>query len=92
METRARNIRAAFIATLAYAVFVLSDALVKLLSQTLPVIQVTFMVTGFALILLIAHAGITGQLHRVVPRYPTFAIIRALLLAGDTVLIYYAFA
>lgn len=92
MEARARNIRAALIATLAYAVFVLSDALVKLLSQTLPVIQVTFMVTGFALILLIAHAGITGQLHRVVPRYPTFAIIRALLLAGDTVLIYYAFA
>jgi S-adenosylmethionine uptake transporter len=92
MEARARNIRAALIATAAYAVFVVSDVLVKLLSQSLPVIQVTFMVTGVALILLLGHAGVTRQMHRIVPRYPVFATIRALLLAGDTVLIYYAFA
>ena len=92
METRAKNIRAAMIATVSYAVFAVSDALVKLLSQTLPVIQVTFMVTGIALILLFIHAAITGQMNRIVPRHPLFAMTRALLLAGDTILIYYAFA
>ena len=92
MNASARNFRAAMIASVSYGIFSFSDALVKLLSQSLPVIQVTYMVTGIALILLLAFAVVNRQTDRIVPRYPVFALTRALLLAGDTVLIYYAFA
>jgi len=87
-----RNLRAAGLGLAAFAVFSGADALVKLLTERLAVAQVTFMVTLSALILLCAHAGLTGAGGSLLPRYPGLAVLRALLIAIDTLLIYYAFS
>ena len=86
------GLRAAWLAGLGFAVFAASDAAVKLLSEGLPVVQIAFMVTGFALL---AVVGATLALSRpgdLRPRQPGLAFGRGLLLAVDTLLIYYAFA
>lgn len=85
------NVRAAGIATLAFAVFSGADALIKLLAIDLPAPQVTLMTTVVGLVLLLAHAAMRGRLGDLVPRYPGLAVLRALLLAADTILIHYAF-
>jgi S-adenosylmethionine uptake transporter len=54
--------------------------------------QVTFMVTVAALLLLGTYAGATGSIGSLVPRHPRLALLRALLLAVDTLLIHYAFS
>ncbi len=87
-----RNLRAAVLGLAAFAVFSGTDALVKLLTERLAVPQVTFMVTLAALMLLCAHAGLTGAGGSLLPRHPRLAVLRALLLAIDTLLIYYAFS
>jgi S-adenosylmethionine uptake transporter len=92
MKSQSANLRAVGIVTLAFAVFSLSDAFVKWLSQSLPVAQVTFMISCFALALVVVQALVTKSLADIIPRYPTFAMTRALLLAGDSVLIFYAFS
>lgn len=86
------NLRAAMLCLLAFAVFSGTDVLVKLLAQHFAAPQVTFMVTMAALVLLLAQAAATGQGGSLMPRYPGLAMLRALLLAVDTLLIHYAFA
>jgi S-adenosylmethionine uptake transporter len=86
------NAKAALIVLVAFAVFSGTDAMVKLLSARLAVPQVTFMITATALVLLGLQSAVKGTGRSLVPRYPVLAFLRALLLAGDTLLIYYAFA
>ena len=86
------NLRAAFVVLAAFFVFSGADALVKLLSEHFPIPQVTFMVTVAALMLVFCKAVLTGDTRQLWPRHPGLAFIRAALLAGDTLLIYYAFA
>ncbi|MBB4186431.1 S-adenosylmethionine uptake transporter [Sinorhizobium terangae] len=86
------NGRAALVVLLAFAVFSGTDAIVKVLAAGIAAPQVTFLVTAAALLILFCHAGVVGRLRRLVPRQPGLALLRALLLAGDTLLIHYAFA
>jgi S-adenosylmethionine uptake transporter len=76
----------------AFAVFSGTDALVKLSAQSLPAPQVTLLVTVAAFVSLGAHSVVTGRVRRLFPRQPGLAFLRASLLAGDTLLIHYAFA
>lgn len=86
------NGRGAVLVLAAFAVFSATDAVVKIMTAAMPAPQVTFLVTAAALALLLFHAFGTGRLHRLVPRQPSLAFWRALLLAIDTLLIHYAFA
>ena len=86
------NGRGAVLVLLAFFVFSATDAIVKIMAGTIPAPQVTFFITVAALVLLLGHAIATGRLHRLVPRQPSLAFWRALLLAVDTLLIHYAFA
>jgi S-adenosylmethionine uptake transporter len=86
------NLKAALIVVCSFAIFSGTDALVKLLAQTFPVPQVTFMVTVSALLIVVASAVVSGRGKELWPRHPKLAFIRAGLLAADTILIYYAFA
>jgi len=87
-----RNVRAATLGFMAFAVFSGADVLVKLLAERFQVPQVTFMITIAALVLLSAYAGATGSIGSLLPRHPYLALMRALLLAVDTLLIHYAFS
>ncbi|MCA1494677.1 DMT family transporter [Ensifer sp. NBAIM29] len=87
-----RNLRAATLGFMAFAVFSGADVMVKLLAGRFPVPQVTFMSTIAALMLLGAYAGATGNGGSLLPRHPRLALMRALLLAVDTLLIHYAFS
>lgn len=87
-----QQMRAAGLAALGFAVFAASDAAVKLLAETLPVVQIAFMVTGFALLAVIGVTVTLADADRLRPRQPGLAVGRGLLLAIDTLLIYYAFA
>jgi S-adenosylmethionine uptake transporter len=86
------NARAAVIALLAFAVFSGADATIKLLAETLPAPQATFVTTLVALVLLFGYALVKGSTRNLIPRHPGLALLRAVLLAGDTILIHYAFA
>ena len=86
------NTRGAAIALVSFAVFAGADTLVKLLSERFALFQVTAGVTGLALLFLVAFAAATGKLGQVIPRDPVFAGTRGVLLAGDMMLIYYAFS
>lgn len=77
---------------LAFAVFSGTDAIVKLSTARLPAPQVTLLVTIAAFVVLCLYAALTGNTRRLMPRQPKTAFLRAALLAGDTVLIHYAFA
>ena len=90
-ETGPSNARAASIALLAFAVFSGADALIKLLAIDLPAPQVTLVTTVVGLMLLLAHAAARGRLRNLVPLHPGLAVMRALLLGADTILIHYAF-
>jgi S-adenosylmethionine uptake transporter len=85
------NLRAAGIAVLSFAVFSGADALIKLLAIGLPAPQVTFMTTAVGLVLLFGYALGKGTLRNLTPVQPGLAVLRALLLGGDTLLIHYAF-
>lgn len=86
------NLRAILIVLVAFAIFSGTDATVKLLAVHLPVPQVTLMVTVVALVLCIARSLWSGDRRDLLPRYPVLAMVRAVLLSLDTLLIYYAFA
>lgn len=86
------NGRAAGVVLCAFALFSGADVFVKLLAGHLPPPQVTFMITAVGLIFLTGQALVRGQVRRLVPREPKLALLRGALLAGDTVLIHYAFA
>jgi len=86
------NGRGAALVLAAFSVFSATDAVVKIMTAAMPAPQVTFLVTAAALGLLLLHALSAGRLHRLVPRQPSLAFWRALLLALDTLLIHYAFA
>ena len=86
------NGRGAVLVLAAFSIFSATDAVVKIMTAAMPAPQVTFLVTAAALALLLLHALSTGRLHRLVPRQPSLAFWRALLLALDTLLIHYAFA
>lgn len=86
------NGKGALIVLVAFFVFSATDAIVKIMAGTIPAPQVTFLITVAALILLLVHALVTGRVRRLIPRQPSLAFWRALLLALDTLLIHYAFA
>ena len=86
------NGKGALIVLVAFFVFSATDAIVKIMAGTIPAPQVTFLITVTALILLLVHAVVTGRVRRLIPRQPSLAFWRALLLALDTLLIHYAFA
>lgn len=86
------NLRAILIVLISFAIFSGTDVTVKLLADGLPVPQVTFMVTVVALTLCILQSLVSGNRRDLLPRYPRLAIVRAVLLSLDTLLIYYAFA
>ncbi|MCR6497883.1 DMT family transporter [Shinella sp. CPCC 101442] len=86
------NGKGALIVLVAFFVFSATDAIVKIMAGTIPAPQVTFLITVAALILLLVHALATGRVRRLIPRQPSLAFWRALLLALDTLLIHYAFA
>lgn len=86
------NRRGVILTLVAFAVFSGTDALVKLCAERLASPQVTLGGTFAAFLLLCAHAVATGGLSRLLPRQPGLAVLRAVLLAGDTLLIHYAFA
>lgn len=86
------NGKGALIVLVAFFVFSATDAIVKIMAGTIPAPQVTFLITATALILLLTHALVTGRVRRLIPRQPSLAFWRALLLALDTLLIHYAFA
>ena len=86
------NGKGALIVLVAFFVFSATDAIVKIMAGTIPAPQVTFLITATALILLLVHALVTGRVRRLIPRQPSLACWRALLLALDTLLIHYAFA
>lgn len=86
------NGRGALLVLLAFFVFSATDVIVKIMAGTIPPPQVTFLVTTASLILLLIHAFATGRVRRLIPRQPSLAFWRALLLALDTLLIHYAFA
>lgn len=75
------NGRGALLVLVAFAVFSATDAIVKIMAGMIPPPQVTFLVTAAALVLLLVHALATGRIHRLVPRQPSLAFWRALLLA-----------
>ncbi len=89
--TRA-NMQAAAIVLCAFALFSGTDVIVKLLTERFAVPQVTFMVTAAAFIFVVGTAMVTGPGQALWPRYPALALVRAALLAADTLLIHYAFA
>ncbi|ACP23640.1 conserved hypothetical protein (plasmid) [Sinorhizobium fredii NGR234] len=91
-STGTRNLRAAALGFISFAVFSGADVLVKLLSERFQVPQVTFMVTVAALVFLGFHAAATGAVKALLPRHPGLALLRALLLTADTLLIHYAFS
>lgn len=90
--TPLNNRRGVLLILLAFAVFSGTDALVKLSAKHLPAPRVTLLVTIAAFVLLCGYAALTGNVRRLFPRAPALAFARALLLAGDTLLIHYAFA
>ncbi|WP_428425566.1 DMT family transporter [Pararhizobium sp.] len=84
--------QAAAIVLCAFALFSGTDVIVKLLTERFAVPQVTFMVTAAAFIFVVGTAMVTGPGQALWPRYPALALVRAALLAADTLLIHYAFA
>lgn len=86
------NGRGALLVLMAFFVFSATDVIVKIMAGTIPPPQVTFLLTTASLILLLIHALATGRVRRLIPRQPSLAFWRALLLALDTLLIHYAFA
>jgi drug/metabolite transporter (DMT)-like permease len=79
------------LAALTFAVFSAIDAMVKWMTLRYPVVQVTFYTSVFALVPVAAVIAATGGLAGLKPRRPGLVVLRAVLLALDTVLIYYAF-
>lgn len=86
------NLKAILTVLLSFSVFSGTDVTVKLMAETVPVPQVTFLITAIALALSLLQGLFTGNAADLLPRYPTLAILRAALLSIDTLLIYYAFA
>ena len=86
-----QNLKAAGLAALGFAVFSGTDATDKLMAHVLSVTEVTFMVTGMALVLTVFFTLVTGDADALRPRQPGLATLRGLLLGADTLLIYYAF-
>ncbi len=79
------------LAALTFALFSGIDALVKWMSLRYPVLQVTFYTTVFALVPVAGIVMATGGIAGLKPRRPGLVILRAVLLALDTALVYYAF-
>ncbi|MDB5524772.1 MAG: eamA-like transporter family protein [Rhizobium sp.] len=92
MQTVNHNAKAATIALASYAVFTGSDTIIKLLSDGVPLAQVTFISTGLAAAFIVLQAIVTGKTSRLVPRFPIFTVTRAVILASETALIFYAFS
>lgn len=88
---RRSNARAAGIALFSFALFSGADALIKLLAIGLPAPQITFMTTIVGLLLVFAYGSARGGLSNLMPRQPGLAVLRALLLGAETILIHYAF-
>ncbi|WP_246748887.1 DMT family transporter [Rhizobium setariae] len=92
MQFGSANKAAALIALMSFAIFTGADASVKLLSDRFSVFQVTFVLTSYAVLFIAAWALIAGKAAAIVPKAPLFASVRGILLATETLLIYYAFS
>lgn len=86
------KLKAALLGLASYGTFTLADATVKLQSSAYALAQVTLMLEISAAVILLAIAAASGRVKSVIPRQPGFTYLRALLLAIETALIYYAFA
>jgi S-adenosylmethionine uptake transporter len=92
MHIEKNNATAAVIALAAYAIFSGSDTIIKLLSTSVPLAEVTFLSSGLAASFMALQAILTGKATRLVPRFPAFTVTRAVILASETALIFYAFS
>lgn len=92
MSTLSPAIRAAIYALSAFGIFTIADTITKILSRSHSTYQVTLMVFGVALLMVLAQAVLTGKASSVIPRYPKMAILRSVLISVDTVLIFYSFS
>lgn len=86
------NLKAIVIVMLSFAVFSGTDVIVKLLSARVPVAEVTCLVTAFALGFSLLQGVFGGNARDLLPRFPKLALIRAVLLSVDTLMINYAFS
>lgn len=92
MDHPNNNLRAAVIAFIAFMSFSGGDTLVKILSARIGVYETAFLLAAFALSFIIITALVNGEAHSLKPVYPKLAFGRALLLAINTLMIYYAFS
>lgn len=92
MNIQANNLRAAVIAFIAFSAFSGADTIVKILSSRIGVYETAFLIAFFALCFIAVHGALQGKVADLLPRYPRLAYGRALLLALNTLLIYYAFS
>lgn len=92
MNTQTNNLQAALIAFIAFTAFSGADTIVKTLSARIGVYETTFLLSVFALLFIVSHGALSGQVRQLVPSYPKLAFGRALLLSMNTLLIYYAFS
>lgn len=90
MITQTNNLRAALIAFVAFTAFSGADTIVKTLSGRIGVYETTFLISLFALCFIVAHGVFHGPAKQLLPTYPKLAFGRAILLAINTLLIYYA--
>ncbi|HLB80049.1 MAG TPA: EamA/RhaT family transporter, partial [Dongiaceae bacterium] len=79
-------------AVLSFALFSAADAAVKWLTVRYAVVEVTFLVAAFALLPVAWLVAKGGGLAALRPRRPLWVAVRALLLAADTLCVYYAFS
>jgi len=86
------NIKGAALAVCAFGVFSVADTAVKYETQFLPLPVVTALVTGAATLFTVLYALLRGEGRYLIPVAPAFTLLRAVLLASETVLIYYAFS
>lgn len=90
--TFSNNIKGAALTVCAFGVFSVADTAVKFETQFLSVPAVTALVTGMATLLTVLYALLRGEGRDLIPVAPAFTMLRAVLLASETALIYYAFS
>lgn len=86
-----RVLRGIAFALISFTIFSCADAVVKWLSASHSIFQIIFMSTLFAFIPVGALVLRDGGLAALRPRHPWLVALRALLLAADMVLVFFAF-
>jgi S-adenosylmethionine uptake transporter len=92
MNIASNHVQAAIIATLAFGIFTIADAMIKLLSERFAVFQIAAMIMATSLVMLVAYAFAIGRHPDIMPKYPRLAFLRAALLTVNSLLFFYAFS